>query len=126
MTDEEVDALWPVVLPAGWRYWGGLVPGKYVNTRAWLTGDGLKVIASVEEWGGRLWLHASTSRENRLPSWEELKMVKDFVMGRETLALQVLPPASKYVNLHPFCLHLWRALEGPDPVPDFTRGSGQV
>lgn len=42
-----------------------------------------------------------------LPSWEDLRRVKDIFIGREVEAYQVLPKESEYVNVHPFCLHLW-------------------
>lgn len=79
--------------------------------------------ASVES-DGRRWMHVSCSRRNRLPSWEELRMVKDAFIGRERRAIQVLPPDSEYVNTHSFVLHLWSCLD-VEVLPDFRR-SGQI
>ena len=109
----------PCVLPAGWE-----LREEYANARIYKRDAPapLLVIAEVAEYAGRLWLHVSASSAERIPTWEELKGVKDLFVGRERLALQVLPPASEYVNINPRVLHLWSALEGPRPVPDFTRG----
>jgi len=118
----------PRVLPSGWE-----LREDYTNARIyWRTQPSfLSVIAEVAEYGGRLWLHVScAARESdntpKLPTWDELKEVKDLFCGRDACALQVLPPASEYVNVNPAVLHLWVALEGPRPVPDFTRGSKNI
>lgn len=72
---------------------------------------------------GRRWMHVSFSRPHRLPSWEDLRVVKDTFVGRDRLALQVLPRQDEYVNIHPHVLHLWSCLDG-DPVPDFRLDGG--
>lgn len=56
---------------------------------------------------GSRWLHVSCSYQNKLPRWEDLRLVKNAFIGREVEAIQVLPKESEYVNLMPFCLHLW-------------------
>ena len=97
--------------PSGWCY-------QHINMP-------LHVICSARtEADGKRWMHVSCSRRNRLPSWEELKLVKDTFIGRERKAIQILPPESEYVNLHFFVLHLWSCLDG-DPLPDF-RINGQI
>jgi hypothetical protein len=53
-------------------------------------------------------------------------MVKRIFLGRERQALQVLPRESEYVNVNPHVLHLWSALDRPDWLPDFTRGTGTL
>ena len=73
---------------------------------------------------GKRWMHVSCSRRNRLPSWEELRLVKDTFIGRERKAIQVLPPDSEYVNIHGYVLHLWCCLD-VDPLPDF-RQAGMI
>ncbi len=81
----------------------------------------LTVICSARpEADGKRWMHVSCSRPSRLPSWDDLRLVKDTFIGRERKALQVLPPQSEYVNCHPYVLHLWACLDG-DPLPDFRR-----
>lgn len=69
----------------------------------------------VEEWGAE-WLpegiykHVSLSHESRLPSWAEIKAVKEKYFGDVTV-IQVLPDSNRYVNLHPYCMHLWKYIE---------------
>ncbi len=111
----------PRVLPYGWR-----VIDTTDDGARYRRGDGLVLILSgATELDGKRWVHLSISRSDRLPSWDELKECKDLFLGRDVLAVQVLPPASKHVNIHPYVLHLWRCLDG-DPCPDFTRGGGTI
>lgn len=116
----QLDVL-PRVLPAGWH-----VDRDGYDGRSYMNANGLLVFASASvELDGKRWLHVSVSRRSRLPSWEDLRAVKDAFIGRDRTALQVLPPAAKHVNIHAYCLHLWSCLDG-DPTPDFTRGSGSI
>lgn len=74
--------------------------------------SGLAVFASVDEMFDNAgesceWVHLSISRQDRLPSWDDLKGVKKMFLGDHREAVQVLPKAEDYINLHPFCLHLW-------------------
>jgi hypothetical protein len=81
---------------------------------------GLVVVASVAvERDKKLWLHVSCSRRDRLPSWDDMKFVKQVFIGEDKYAYQVFPPASQYVNIHPHCLHLYHCLEG-SPLPEFS------
>lgn len=90
---------------------------KYVSI------DGLTVITSVAvELDGKRWFHVSCSRKDHLPSWNDLRRVKDLFVGTGRSAIQVLPKQSEYVNIHPRVLHLYTCLDG-DPLPDFTRGT---
>lgn len=87
--------------------------------------DKIKVIESndyfdkvqlIEEFGAE-WLpegvykHVSLSHPNRLPSWAEIKIVKEKFFG-DTTVIQVLPDSSRYINIHPYCMHLWKYI-GP-------------
>lgn len=86
----------------------------------------LFVICSVGvEADGRRWRHVSMSYRNRLPSYEDLKLVKDAFIGADRWAVQVFPKASEHVNIMPFCLHLW-SCEEQGILPDFTQGSGSI
>ena len=81
--------------------------------------DTLLVIWSGrKEADGRRWVHVSMSRPSRLPSWGDVREVKDAFIGRERRALQILPPQSQYVNLHKYVLHLWHCVDD-DGLPDF-------
>lgn len=87
---------------------------------------GLNVIVSgAFDLDGKRWLHVSCSRRDRLPSWEDLRAVKDCYIGKEKLAVQVLPQQSRYINIHPYVLHLWHCVDA-DPIPDFARGGQSI
>ncbi len=62
---------------------------------------------------GAAWDHVSVSVSrngtvNRCPTWEEMCAVKALFWDDEDCVVQLHPPASEYVNCHPFTLHLWR------------------
>ena len=71
------------------------------------------VIASDE--GG--WQHVSVSREDRVPTWDEMCEVKDMFFGPDVWVMQFHPAASDYVNYHKNCLHLWRPTGAAFPTP---------
>jgi len=108
--------LCPRVLPAGWAPVNDMA-GTFIN-RARRLG----AIFSVErEADGKRWIHVSVSHRDRLPTWDELRSVKDWTLGDARWAISVFPVAAEYVNDHPFCLHLWHCLDGA-VVPDFRHG----
>jgi hypothetical protein len=112
----------PRVLPDGWRIlqpWGD---GNVYRYR-----DQLTVIVTTADFpDGRDWMHISCSRKDRLPSFDDLKFAKSTFAGDGRYAYQVFPPADKYVNIHPFSLHLWAPLNGAPPLPDFTSGGNSI
>ena len=71
----------------------------------------MDVLVSIDEMDDARILHVSVTHKTRLPSWAELVEVKDLFIGRDVEAVQILPPAAEYVNLHRNCLHLWRRLD---------------
>lgn len=73
----------------------------------------LKVIAS----DGEGWEHVSVSLPTRCPTWTEMSYIKGLFWGEEDCVLQLHPPASQYVNNHPYCLHLWRPVDQTVPTP---------
>jgi hypothetical protein len=110
----------PRVLPASWREDHKVISPKmavYMHRRAPL----VVLLSCTRYRDERRWLHASVSHENRLPNWEDLREVKDVFIGRDKRALQVLPAAEEYVNIHPRVLHLWHCVDG-DGLPDFRVG----
>ena len=106
----------PRVIGADWQEmppWRGLL---------WFLRRGLKVMISCsEELDGNKWLHVSLSRENMIPTYDDIQLVKTQFIGADKTALQVFPPAAKHINLNPHVLHLWCCLDR-DVTPDFTRG----
>jgi hypothetical protein len=111
-------------LPVGWVTFDVRNDGVSYGNRSL----GVCVISSVApESDGLWWHHVSVSRRSRLPTWDDLMMCKRIFMGAEATAIQVLPAASKHVNIHPYCLHLWRCLSAEGPkLPDFTGGTGSI
>jgi len=63
------------------------------------------------------WEHVSVSCENRCPNWPEMQWVKNLFWDEHEMAVQYHPPKSEYVNCHPYCLHLWRAINLSIPMP---------
>jgi len=87
---------------------------------------GLKIILSgVKELDGKRWMHLSVSREDRIPNWSDLTEVKEKFLGRDVEAVLKFAPRSQWVNLMPYCMHLWHCVDG-DVTPDFTHGSGTI
>lgn len=55
------------------------------------------------------WEHVSVSTSARCPTWEEMCLVKDLFWMPEELVIQFHAPASKHINIHKYCLHLWHS-----------------
>lgn len=121
------DQVLPRIIPSTWhREPHPMGPGADREVAVFRHDSGMAVlISAARHQDGRRWLHVSVSRRNRLPSWEDLRQVKDVWIGQDRVAVQVLPRARDYVNIHPFCLHLWCCLD-EDVVPDFTEGMGTI
>ncbi len=73
----------------------------------------MQIIASDQ--GG--WEHVSVSLPHRCPTWDEMCEVKAMFWDEEDCVVQYHPPASEYVNKHPYCLHLWRPTSPGVVVP---------
>lgn len=72
-------------------------------------GSELKIVASAgDEKPSQGWEHVSVSTERRPPNWQEMCFVKALFWTDEECVIQFHPPASVYVNNHPYCLHLWK------------------
>ena len=80
-------------------------------------------VVRVQASDGMGWEHVSVSRQDRCPTWNEMCQVKDLFWDEDDCVVQYHPPKSDYVNLHPYCLHLWRPIgvEMPRP-PKFMVG----
>lgn len=54
------------------------------------------------------WLkHVSISCRDRLPTWEEVLACKEHFFG-DIDAMMVMPKKKDYVNIWPFCFHIWQ------------------
>ncbi len=82
--------------------------------------DDLRVIETKESHDGAEWLHVSASRASGIPSWADMREVKDAFCGKEMEAYIILPPENRYVNDNSRVLHIWCPLAGP-LLPDFRR-----
>lgn len=47
----------------------------------------------------------------RTPTWEEMIYIKHLFFDEEEAAFQIAPPASTYINIHPYVLHWWRPIK---------------
>lgn len=52
-----------------------------------------------------------------VPTWGEMCALKNIFWEVEDAVVQYHPPASEYVNNHPFVLHLWKPIELEIPRP---------
>ena len=66
-------------------------------------------MAVIASWAGG-WEHVSVSLKKRCPTWEEMCMVKDIFWGEDECVVEFHPPKKDYVNVMPYCLHLWRKI----------------
>ncbi len=95
-----------------WRLKDGIDGGLWLIPHR-PSGRRLLVVAS---WGMG-WDHASVSLPNRCPTWDEMCFVKALFFEPEECVVEFHPPASRYVNNHPYCLHLWRCQTAEQPQP---------
>ncbi len=63
------------------------------------------------------WEHVSVSLPNRCPTWEEMCRVKRLFWKDDECVVQFHPPEAANINVHNYCLHLWRWLGGEFPMP---------
>src|SRR5262245_43306899 len=82
---------------------------KVSHGRQWL-----RVVASF----GMGWDHVSVSLNHRCPTWDEMEHVKRIFFEDDETAMQLHVALAAHVNLHPYCLHLWRPQTVPIPLPD--------
>ena len=83
-------------------------------------GATLQIVASdASEPEAEGWEHVSISTEtgNRCPNWPEMCFIKALFWSDEETVMQLHPRKTDYVNLHNFCLHMWRPLECDIPMP---------
>jgi len=51
--------------------------------------------------------HLSISHPSRYPSWDEIKKARYELLPSDLTFGLILPPEGEYVNIHPFCFHLY-------------------
>ncbi len=110
---------WDFTVPNGWRLLrvdGGIL--VFIKSPC-----GLKVGCSCAEYNGIETIHASCSREDRMPDYDDLVTLKKVCFGPSRYAAMILPPASEHVNIHNHCLHLWGPKD-PNNWPFPAYGAG--
>jgi len=86
---------------------------------AYQNSTGIVVIISGEIHDCKAWIHVSLSRKGRMPTYEDIALVKRAFIGDDEKAIMVLPDKAHHVNLHPYCLHLFNCIDG-DGLPEFS------
>jgi hypothetical protein len=77
---------------------------------------------SVDVYKDGVWWHVSVAHPRKIPPWSFVVEVKELFMGPETSAMHLVPPRSKWLNVHPKCLHLWVRLDAPTYPPSILDG----
>jgi hypothetical protein len=63
------------------------------------------------------WDHLSVSRRKRCPNWLEMEQVKRMFFRENEIAMQLHVPPEDHIDVHPYCLHLWRPHHVEIPLP---------
>ena len=92
--------------PDGWAYVAKLPHWGQVIITCWDHTDGLDYV------------HASISRPDTIPTYEDLKLLHAAVWPTG-YAYQLFVPPSEHVNIHEHALHLWGRLDGASLLPAF-------
>lgn len=79
--------------------------------------SGAQQVLKVVAHGQGNWEHVSVSRDDRCPIWAEMCLIKDLFWDDDDVVVQYHPAKKDYVNVHPYCLHLWRPTNQALPVP---------
>lgn len=72
-----------------------------------------RVIGSWGCW----WDHISVSFTNRMPTWDEMAEIKRMFFKPDEACFELHPPEEEYVNLHKYCLNIWRPQREHMPLP---------
>jgi hypothetical protein len=62
------------------------------------------VIVSIDN---GLW-HLSISTRDALPSYKEVKAARYRFVPNDLYMAEIFPPEDEFVNVHPYCRHLWQ------------------
>lgn len=73
----------------------------------------LYVIASI----GMGWDHVSVSLSSRCPNWREMSFIKGLFFNDDEVVMQLHVAKKDHINLHPYCLHLWKPQFTDIPLP---------
>lgn len=73
-------------------------------------------MAAIASFGSG-WDHVSVSRKNRVPNWAEMEHVTRIFFKDDEVAVQYHLPVTLHINIHQYCLHLWRWQDSDFPMP---------
>ena len=76
----------------------------YYATGVFRVGTIVILVSHNDDEGG--W-HLSMSHKNTMPTYEEMKDFRYKFLPNGINACEIFPPREKFVNIHPFCRHLW-------------------
>lgn len=92
----------------------------------WQQRSGYSVIVSEAPLlDGNYWLHASIAHRERMPSYDDLKVLHNAAFN-DRYAYQLFVPSSKHYSFHNFALHLWGRSDGTPCTPDFIAELGTI
>ena len=69
------------------------------------------------------WDHASVTVQvpgvlsRRCPTWEEMEFVRKILFRHDESVMQLHVPEKDHIDIHPYCLHLWRPQDVEIPRP---------
>jgi hypothetical protein len=95
-------------------YEAGAIGGAFLIPYP-LAGEKLRCIATA----GEGWDHVSVSPHvsKRTPSWAEMSYAKATFFHEKEVVMQLHVPEEDHINVHPYCLHLWRPHDAKIPLP---------
>lgn len=88
--------------------------------KGWLKVRGNRIAdAAFVIWGSNEngWEHVSVSFPGRCPTWDEMCIAKDVFWREDEACIQVHPERAVYINIHNYCLHIWRPKDGKLILP---------
>jgi hypothetical protein len=96
-----------------YRMYGGFGDDTYGAFMILFNKTVLRIIASSDD----NWDHVSVSTANRVPTWEEMEYIKRLFFRSDEVAMQLHMPIVSHINIHDYCLHLWRPKKRKIPIP---------
>jgi hypothetical protein len=88
------------------------VPPEVEDFQGFMTDKGIQIFRSIDH--GRY--HMSISRQDRYPTWDEIKDARENLLPLGKHFVMALPPPQHYINTYSNCFHLWECL--PDREKD--------
>lgn len=70
----------------------------------------------VFSWGEG-WEHLSVSTPSKTPTWDIMCRFKNMFWNEDETCIEYHPAKEDYVNMHPYCLHIWKPIGIELPKP---------